>query len=58
MRIKPLLQMEKLQTYLKQNTPISEKTWALLRDIFIKKELKKGDYFCKVDKVATKIAFL
>ncbi|KAB1157778.1 Crp/Fnr family transcriptional regulator [Flavobacterium luteum] len=50
--------MEELYKYLNQITPISDKTWALMKDIFIKKELKKFDYFCNVDKVATKIAFL
>lgn len=50
--------MEELYKYLTQITPISDKTWALLKVLFVQKELKKGDYFCKVDKVATKIAFL
>jgi CRP-like cAMP-binding protein len=50
--------MEELYKYLNQITPISDKTWALLKGFFVQKELKKGDYFCKVDKVATKIAFL
>lgn len=50
--------MEDLYKYLNQITPISDKTWTLLKDIFVEKELKKLDYFCKIDKAATKIAFL
>lgn len=50
--------MEELYKYLNNITPISDKTWLLLKDIFVQKELKKLDYFCKIDKVATKIAFL
>lgn len=50
--------MEELYKYLNHITPISYKTWGLLKDIFVRKELKKLDYFCKIDKVATKIAFL
>jgi CRP-like cAMP-binding protein len=50
--------MEELYKYLNQITPISDKTWVLMKDIFVQKELKKLDYFCKVDEVATKIAFL
>ena len=50
--------MEELYKYLNQITPISDKTWGLLKELFVLKELKKLDYFCKVDKVATKIAFL
>ena len=50
--------MEEFYKYLNQITPISDKTWALLESNFVPKELKKGDYFCVVDKVATKIAFL
>jgi hypothetical protein len=50
--------MEELYKYLNNITPISDKTWALLKNIFIQKELQKLDYFCNVEKVATKIAFL
>jgi len=50
--------MDELYKYLNKITPISNKTWTLLKDIFVQKELKKLDYFSKVDKVATKIAFL
>ncbi len=50
--------MEELYHYLNHLTPISDKTWALIKGIFIRKELKKHDFFCKVDQVATKIAFL
>jgi CRP-like cAMP-binding protein len=50
--------MEELYKYLNQISPISDKTWALIKDIFVLKELKKLDYFCNVDNVATKIAFL
>ncbi len=50
--------MKELQNYLNHMTPISDKTWNLLEDIFVQKELKKLDLFCPVDKVATKIAFL
>ncbi|HAN77331.1 MAG TPA: Crp/Fnr family transcriptional regulator [Bacteroidales bacterium] len=50
--------MEELYTYLNRITPISDQTWALLRTIFVEKKLKKHDYFCTVDKVATKIAFM
>lgn len=50
--------MEALYTYLNQITPISNKTWALLKGLFVRKELKKLDHFCKVDIVATKLAFL
>lgn len=50
--------MDALYKYLHQITPISDKTWALIKDLFVQKELKKLDLFCKVDKVATKIAFL
>lgn len=50
--------MEELYRYINQITPISDKTWALLKAFFVQKELKKGDYFCVADKVATKIAFL
>ncbi len=50
--------MEELYKYLNQITPISDSTWTLLKGFFVQKKLKKGDYFCKVDKLATKIAFL
>ncbi|MBF2709557.1 Crp/Fnr family transcriptional regulator [Flavobacterium soyangense] len=50
--------MEDLYKYLNHITPISDKTWALIKGIFVQKDLKKGDYFCNVDRVATKIAFL
>ena len=50
--------MEEFHQYLNQITPLSDKTWALLMDGFVQKELKKHEYFCKIDKVATKIAFL
>lgn len=50
--------MEELYKYLNQITPISSKTWTLLEDFFIEKELKKSEYFCVIDKVATKVAFL
>ena len=50
--------MEELYTYLNNITPISAKTWDLLKGIFVQKEMHKLDYLCKVDKVATKIAFL
>lgn len=50
--------MEALYKYLNSITPISDKTWALLKGIFVQKELKKSEHFCLVDKVATKIAFL
>jgi CRP-like cAMP-binding protein len=50
--------MEDLYKYLNQITPISDKTWGLLHTCFVQKALKKSDYFCKVDKVATQIAFL
>lgn len=50
--------MEELYKYLNQITTISDNTWALIKVIFVKKELKKLDYFFNVDKVATKIAFL
>lgn len=50
--------MEELYKYLNHISPISDKTWSLLRDFFVEKELKKFDYFSKVDKVAQKIAFL
>lgn len=50
--------MKELYNYLNQITPISDKTWALLENNFVQKKLKKGDYFCRVDKVASKIAFL
>lgn len=50
--------MEELYEYLNQITPISDKTWDLLKAIFVQKKLAKLDYFSKVDKVATKIAFL
>ena len=49
--------MEALYRYLNQITLISDKTWALLKDLFVPKKLKKHDCFCTVDKVATKIAF-
>ena len=50
--------MEELYKYLNQITPISDKTWELMNGIFVQKKLSKLDYFCKVDKVATKIAFM
>ncbi len=50
--------MEEFYQYLNRITPISDRTWALLKGFFVQKELKKLDYFCIVDKVATKVAFL
>jgi CRP-like cAMP-binding protein len=50
--------MTELYTYLNNITPISAKTWDLLQGFFVQKEMHKLDYFCKVDRVATKIAFL
>jgi CRP-like cAMP-binding protein len=50
--------VEELYNYLNNITPISDKTWSLLKDIFVQKEIQKLEYFCNVDKVATKIAFL
>lgn len=50
--------MEELHKYLNQISPISDKTFSFLAEIFIEKELRKFDYFCKVGTVATKIAFL
>ncbi len=50
--------MEELYKYLNHITPISDRTWALLKGIFKQKQLKKYEYFCVADKVATKIAFL
>lgn len=50
--------MEELFNYINHITPISTQTWTLMKDFFIQKELKKLEHFCKVDKVATKIAFL
>jgi len=50
--------MQELYNYLNNITPISDQTWILLKDIFVQKELNKHDFFCKTDKVATKIAFL
>ena len=50
--------MQELHKYLNHITPISEQTWTLLKELFVEKELKKFEYFSKVDKVATKIAFL
>ena len=50
--------MEELYKYLNLITPISDSTWDLIKNIFVKKELNKLDLFCKVDQIATKIAFL
>ena len=50
--------MQEFHNYLNNITPISEQTWNLLKELFFKKELKKFEYFSKIDKVATKIAFL
>lgn len=50
--------MEDLYKYLNHISPISDRTWLLLQEFFVEKELKKFDYFIKVDKVAQKLAFL
>jgi CRP-like cAMP-binding protein len=50
--------MQEIYNYLNRITPISEPTWTLLKNFFVEKELKKNDFFSKIDKVATKIAFL
>ena len=50
--------MEELYKYLNLITPISDSTWDLIKNIVVKKELNKLDLFCKVDQIATKIAFL
>ncbi|MFN0048840.1 MAG: Crp/Fnr family transcriptional regulator [Cytophagales bacterium] len=50
--------MDQLYQYLNHITPISDKTWSALKDHFVRKELKKFEYFSKVDVIATKIAYL
>lgn len=50
--------MEELYKYLNQITPISDKSWNLVKNLFVERTLKKLDYFCSIDKVATKMAFL
>ncbi len=50
--------MTELKTYLDHLTPISIDTWSKLEILFVEKELKKGDYFIKEDKIAKEIGFM
>lgn len=50
--------MTELKKYIEQLTPISAQSWERLKDLFVEKELKKGDYFITVGQIAKEIGFL
>lgn len=50
--------MKNIILFLKNISPLSEKTIALMDTIFVFDELKKGDYFVREGEYANEIAFL
>lgn len=50
--------MTELKKYIEHLTPISAQSWERLKNLFVEKELKKGDYFITVGQIAKEIAFL
>lgn len=50
--------MEKLITYFNTISPLKSSTWQHLLKLFTQEELKKDQYFIKVNQVADKIGFL
>ncbi len=50
--------MKNLIVFLNQISPLSAQTLALIEDILVLDELKKGDYFIREGAIANEIAFL
>lgn len=50
--------MEALRNYINGISPIEDKTWEVLRQIFKETTLKKGEYFVKEGQSSSKFAFL
>jgi len=50
--------MHKLKLFLQGLSPVNDEAWADVENLFAKRILKKGEYFCDEGKVAREFAFL
>ncbi len=50
--------MKNIISFLKNISPLTQKTLALVGSVFVLDELKKGDYFVREGEYANEIAFL